>query len=260
MGEAAGDPSLRLLDLTLSTPEENLALDEALLAAGDEALGRGTPPRDVEILRLWESPVTFVVLGVACRLGEDVDQKACARDGVPVLRRASGGGTVLQGPGCLNFSLILALEPRPELAGVSGSYAFILRRTASSLARPAGGGHGGDGGGIEHRGTSDLAAGDLKFSGNAQKRARRALLHHGTVLHGLDLSLLPRYLREPRKEPEYRRHRSHQAFVANLDLRAEEVRERLARGWNAVPGPPGALPDLGPFLAKHRSREWIERF
>ena len=54
-GEPAG---IGLLDLTLRTPEENLALDEALLAAAEASAGR-------ETLRFWESPVPFVVLGVA---------------------------------------------------------------------------------------------------------------------------------------------------------------------------------------------------
>src|SRR5688572_23295776 len=102
---------LRLLDLTLPTPEENLALDEALLLALEQDLAGGAgPPPPLETLRFWESPVPFVVLGVSGRLREEVDREACARAGVPVLRRASGGGTVIQGPGCLNFSLALSLE------------------------------------------------------------------------------------------------------------------------------------------------------
>src|SRR5262245_15044120 len=76
---------LRLLDLTLPSPAENLALDEALLAAAEERLGRGEPAASCEVLRLWESPVPFVVLGVACRLADDVDEEACARRGVPIL-------------------------------------------------------------------------------------------------------------------------------------------------------------------------------
>ena len=54
------------LDMTLPTPAENLALDEALLetaeAEGDAA----------EYLRLWESPVPCVVIGRASRLAGEV--------------------------------------------------------------------------------------------------------------------------------------------------------------------------------------------
>src|SRR5262245_25566901 len=112
---------MRFIDLSLSTPEENLALDEALLEAMDLA-GSASLRLEGEALRLWESPRPFVVLGVSRRIAEDVDREACRKDGVPVLRRASGGGTVLQGPGCLNFSLVLSLESRPELLQVAESY------------------------------------------------------------------------------------------------------------------------------------------
>ena len=41
---------MKLLDLTLETPAENLALDEALLEEAEQS----TKP--TEVLRLWESP------------------------------------------------------------------------------------------------------------------------------------------------------------------------------------------------------------
>jgi hypothetical protein len=46
----------------------------------------------------WESDRHFVVLGRASSLTDDVHVAACRQDHIPVLRRASGGGTILQGP------------------------------------------------------------------------------------------------------------------------------------------------------------------
>src|SRR5713101_1696181 len=106
---------MRLLDLTLPTAAENLALDEALLLDAEAAAGG-------EVLRLWEWPAFAVVLGSASRLAEDVDEAACLADGVPILRRASGGGTVLLGPGCLCYSLVLAYASSPALREIRSSY------------------------------------------------------------------------------------------------------------------------------------------
>src|SRR5436190_16951633 len=103
---------MHFLGLTLASPADNLALDEALLLeaeAGDAG----------EVLRCWEWPTPAVVLGAAGILSQDVDESACQRDGVPILRRASGGGTVLLGPGCLLFSLVLAYERDPALGDVT---------------------------------------------------------------------------------------------------------------------------------------------
>lgn len=94
---------MKLLDYTLPSPAENLALDEALLLAAEGGTGG-------EVLRLWELPTHAVVVGSGGSVGIDVHLTACAADGVPVLRRASGGGTVLLGPGCLCFSLVLSYD------------------------------------------------------------------------------------------------------------------------------------------------------
>src|SRR5262245_28828367 len=95
---------MRLLDLTLPTPAENLACDDALLELCEQAGGG-------EVLRFWEPGQHFIVLGYANQVRAEVKLEACRTDGLGVFRRCSGGGAVLQGPGCLNYSLIV---PIPE--------------------------------------------------------------------------------------------------------------------------------------------------
>ncbi len=241
---------LRLLDLTLRSPAENLALDEALLLAHDRALQSNLEP--TECLRFWESSIHFVTLGVSAKLLEDVEVKACARDGVPILRRASGGGTVLEGPGSLNYTLVLSIDQRSELRDVTRSYRIILGCVARAIGVE----------GARQHGTSDLALGGVKFSGNAQKRTRRAILHHGTLLWSFDLGLIPRYLREPEKQPDYRARRPHSEFVRNLDLPVDELKRRIAAAWGAeAEAVTSPIPDLEALLSmKYQNRGWIERF
>jgi len=241
-----GPPRIGLLDLTLRTPEENLALDEALLAAAEGGAG---PASEREMLRFWESPEPFVVLGVSEKIA-GVKLDACEAAGVPVLRRSSGGGTVVQGPGCLNFALVLALEARPSLRDVTRSYAEVLRRTAGALGPE-----------VEAAGTSDLALGGMKVSGNSQKRTRGWLLHHGTILLGFDVALIERYLEEPAKQPAYREGRGHGAFVKNLDLPVEDAKRRIAAAWGATPALAPPVPDLSALIAeRHGNPEWTRRF
>jgi lipoate-protein ligase A len=210
--------TMRSLDLTLPTLAANLALDEALLLEAEA--GRGG-----EVLRFWGWAEPGVVLGAGCRLADDVDEATCQADGVPILRRASGGGTVLQGAGCLSFSLTLAYARDPALGEIHASYGAILGRLRDAL--------GGLLPGVEHAGTSDLAAGGRKFSGNAQQRKRSHLLHHGTLLYDFDLGRVGRYLRLPARQPEYRAGRGHDAFLMNLPAAPDELRRRLRRAWCA---------------------------
>src|SRR5262245_30836384 len=86
----------------VSSPESLLACEEALLDQGESTNHNG-------FLTFWESMTYFVVLGYSKHLGEEVFEEECARSKVSVLRRSSGGGTVLQGPGCLNYTLVLPI-------------------------------------------------------------------------------------------------------------------------------------------------------
>lgn len=203
---------MRLLDLTLPTAAENLALDEALLLEAEA--GRGG-----EVLRFWEWPRPAVVLGSGGVLRDDVKEETCLDDGVPILRRSSGGGTVLLGHGCLCYSLVLSCNHAPELSAIRPSYCYILARVAEALAdlSPR----------IDIAGTSDLTCDGRKLSGNAQQRKRHYLLHHGTLLHDFDLSLFTRYLKMPARQPEYRAGREHAEFVQNLACAANTLRRRL---------------------------------
>jgi lipoate-protein ligase A len=207
---------MRFLDATLTSAEENLALDEALLLEAEA--GRGG-----EVLRVWEWPALALVLGSGGKLAEEGDESACLAAGVPILRRSSGGGTILLGAGCLCYSLVLRYDRDPLLADVRRSYRVILAAVTEAIGLP----------GVEQAGISDLALAGRKFSGNAQQRKRNHLLHHGTILYAFDLSIVGRYLRPPPRQPEYRASRDHGAFLRNLEVPREELIRGLRRTWSA---------------------------
>ncbi len=132
---------MKWLDLTLPTAAENLALDEALLL---EAEGRGQHGQRSQVLRIWEPTEHFVVLGRSSRRADEVNLDACRRQGIGVYRRSSGGATVLVGPGCLMYAVVLGGDAEAALAGVSHAHQFVLSRNwrrcgriARSSRRPA---------------------------------------------------------------------------------------------------------------------------
>jgi lipoate---protein ligase len=230
---------MRLLDLTLPDAADNLALDEALLVAAEAGTGGA-------VLRLWELSACAVVVGSGGSVNIDVSAAACEADGVPVLRRASGGGTVVLGPGCLCFSVVLNYDAAPLLTDIRASNAYVLGRVLNAL-RPV------LSAGVE--GTSDLATGGAKFSGNAQQRKRTHFLHHGTLLCGFDLERVSRYLNAPEREPEYRRGRAHAEFVRNLPLTVEAAKRLLVSEW----APTGEYTDPPLELARELVREKYSR-
>ncbi len=236
---------MRHFDLTCDTGEENLACDEALLDRA-EASDQG------EVLRFYQPGSYFVVLGYGNQARTEVRLEACRRDGVPVLRRCSGGGTVLQGPGCLNYALILRAD-RPETGSIPEANRFIMERHRVMI-------QGMIGGEVRTQGHTDLTWNGLKFSGNAQRRKRRYLLFHGTLLHQFDLPRVDHWLAMPSTEPDYRNHRPHPDFLTNIPAPAESLKAALREIWGAKE-PLLKNPDWSGLLSsRYRLDEWNLRF
>lgn len=249
--EAPPAKTLQLFEADFEQPAENLAADEALLDECDDSAHPG-------FLRFWESPSHFVVLGYGKHLDEEVFRDQCRDLGVPIFRRCSGGGTVLQGPGCLNYALVLPFAHAPELETITGANRFIMeiiRRAAGSLSASP----------VSVQGHTDLVLQGRKFSGNAQRRKKRCLLFHGSFLLDFDLGLISRTLRLPGLQPEYRSRRTHADFLANFPADRQRVRQALASAWAAHPEANPALAArvraaAGKLAAEKYSRtDWNEK-
>ena len=240
---------MRLIHYSHPDPATNLALEEVLL----DEVEAGRQP---DTLRFWESPRPFVVLGTAQVLAEEVHEDHCRSDGVPIMRRCTAGGCVLQGPGSLNYALYVTFAAYPEVASLHASYRYLLGKVCGSL----------QGLGIEavQSGISDIAIGDRKVSGNAQRRRRHSILHHGTLLYQADVAAIARYLREPRDRPDYRGERAHADFLTTLPSTPSALREAIAGAFGCGPEV-AALPAdtvaCAETLAaeKYRQHAWIYR-
>ena len=224
-----------------------MAADEWLLIQAENGARGAT-------LRFWESPVYFVALGYTNRADVEANLPACAAASVAVLRRVSGGGTVLQGPGCLNYALVHRIAPGETLnVEVTNKLVMETQRAAFEqlLGVP-----------VAVAGHTDLATGNLKFSGNAQRRKSRYFLFHGTILLDFDLDLVQRLLRPPSKEPDYRARRSHRDFIRNLPLARDEVKAALCAAWSAHEAAETvAVSALDELIAERYGRgEWNLKF
>ena len=242
---------MKLLDLTLATPPENLACDEVLLDIAEAGHGG-------EVLRFWEAVGHFVVVGYSNKVATEVNTAACEANGIPILRRCTGGGTVLQGPGCLNYSLVLMISDDRPLHSIASANKFIMEQNRAAIQSavddprlP-----------IRVEGHTDLTIGGRKFSGNSQRRQKQFLLYHGTFLLDFDLTLVSELLPLPSKQPEYRKNRSHSDFLVNLGIAADTVKTALVRTWNAT-GNADVIPmtQISKLAAdKYGNRDWNFKF
>ncbi len=210
---------MKLLDLTLESPFANVALDEALLDSAEQSADSD------DVLRLWEPASPFVVIGRSSIVAQEVQLDFCKRNSIPIVRRASGGAAIVTGPGCLMYALVLSIARWPELEMLDTAHRMILQRNASALQKI--------GIDAQMQGTSDLAIGDRKFSGNSMRRKRDWILYHGTLLYGLSGSLIQQCLNHAPRQPEYRQARTHSDFVATISASASDLKHALLNAWAA---------------------------
>jgi lipoate-protein ligase A len=252
---------MQILDLTWPTPAENLAADEALLDLCEAGESN-------ETLLFWEPRKTFVVVGYANKVATEVNFAACAAKKIPIFRRCSGGGTVVQMPGGLNYSLILRITENGQTRSISSANKFIMEKNRAAIEaainnlKPQTE--------IAVNGHTDLTLVTRhpppvtfqKFAGNSQRRRKNFLLFHGTLLLNCDLALVSELLPMPSLQPDYRASRSHGEFMTNLNLSAEKVKAALAKEWNAteeLKNPPRE--EISKLACeKYATREWNFKF
>jgi lipoate-protein ligase A len=208
---------MQQLNLTLPSAAENVALDEALLEVADSSSS------SVEVLRIWEASATAVVIGRSSRAKDEVDLPYCREQGIPVIRRCSGGAAVVLGRGCLMYSVVLSYALRPQLHMIDEVHRFVLGRIADALQDCVPN--------VRHQGISDLALNGRKVSGNSLRCKRHALLYHGTLLYDFPLEVVAKCLTTAPRQPEYRAGRDHLDFVMNLPVSEEQLRSVLTRAW-----------------------------
>ncbi len=161
---------------------------------------------DAPAFRTWVSRHTAVVLGLSQRAESEVLLDECARRAVAVLRRPSGGGAVVIGPGTLQYTFALPYSLDTDLTSIAGSKRFCNRVLRAALDRMD----------LGEDQSGDLILDGRKVGGVALKRRRRAMLLHGTLLTEMHASEIGCLLRHPTREPAYRQGRSHDEFLGTF--------------------------------------------
>lgn len=156
----------------------HMAMDEALLFS--VAMG-GAP-----ILRLYVFSSPTVTLGYFQRVGDVVDLEFARKEGIDVVRRATGGGAVYHDPrGEVTYSVIAPERFAP--VDVVESFRYLASgviEAARILGAPA-----------EFVPLNDGVIAGRKFSGQAQLRRFGAVLQHGTFMYATDLDTLSEVIR-----------------------------------------------------------------
>ena len=212
-------------DLIAYTPHSahmHMAVDEVLLQRVIAGLRRPT-------VRFWDWIEPALVIGSHQSVVNEVDVGAAQELGFTVTRRMSGGGTMLCEPDrTITYSLYV---PAAVVEGLSfrQSYAALdawAVRSFIELGVPA-----------AYREINDIISPRGKIGGAAQARRRGFVLHHTTIAHSMDVTLLPRLIRIGRERLSERGVRSADKSVSPLSeftsMRCAEVARHMERSFTA---------------------------
>jgi lipoate-protein ligase A len=169
---------VRLVDTDIERPELTAAMDEAILDSRIAA-------ECIDTVHLYRRMPPSVSIGYFQAAREVADIEACRRDGVPVVRRVSGGGAIFTDHRQLVYGL--AFQPSRPIGARQG-FELVCGALVRAIERL----------GVEEvsmAGINDVLVGRAKISGSAQVMRRGVHLVHGTVLVDADLDAMFRYLR-----------------------------------------------------------------
>lgn len=186
-------PILHVVELTQVPILQQLQWEEALFRADARnwcLLNRGSPPA--------------IVMGISGQVHLLIEQEKFQQTPIPLIRRFSGGGTVIVDENTLFVTLIcqstalpVSPFPRPLMEWTAELYRPLFCSHPFQLQE------------------NDYVIGERKWGGNAQSIIKGRWLHHSSLLWNYNPEHMD-YLLKPPKMPAYRQNRSHTDFLCCL--------------------------------------------
>ncbi|KAA8521152.1 hypothetical protein F0562_011843 [Nyssa sinensis] len=139
-----------------------------------------------------------IVMGMSGKPSELLELGHVLQDQIPVIRRFTGGGTVIVDHGTIFISLICNKDAVPGVL----PYPRSIMSWSSLLYNEVFQG-------------IDYVFGNHKFGGNAQSITKNRWIHHTSFLWDYEAKNMA-YLKLPSRAPEYRLARSHTGFVCRM--------------------------------------------
>lgn len=155
---------------------------------------------------IWIPDKSYIVLGASNKAEDALFLENVKLDNISVLKRPSGGQTVMLTPNNLIIAVVFSdpnsVKPKDVFNQMNMLIIAALEETGITNLRLSG--------------ISDIAIQEKKILGSAIYRSKDTLLYHAVLNLGEPASTFEKYLRHPSKEPDYRKGRKHTDFVTSL--------------------------------------------
>ena len=221
-------------------PYDNLAAESYLFNADKNKAN----------LLLFYRNRSSVVIGRSQNPWKECNLRIMDREGVLLVRRQTGGGTVYHDSGNLNFSFITNYRPGIKKENISFIKKGLLKLGVDTD--------------ISDR--HDLLLEGKKISGSAFRISRGRILHHGTLLVSSDLRRLHRVLDSPENLLAWKGVESIRSEVTQLSAVDPAIDcDTVIGALTSLCGPAGPgdsrfsvpIPAIRDISKQYRSTEWL---
>ncbi|MDD2813063.1 MAG: hypothetical protein PHF53_06605 [Bacteroidales bacterium] len=176
---------------------------------------------------IWIPEQTTIVLGQSNEPDLAVHLDRAMADGVPVLKRSSGGQTVILTPQTVVISVRLISHRLENPQVYFKQINSLIINTLKNIGIKN----------LDQKGISDITIGEKKILGSSIYRKKSMVFYHAVLNIAEPISSISRYLKHPTREPDYRAGRSHEEFVTSIreagyPFTPEQVRQALSETFS----------------------------
>lgn len=206
-------PDYRIIELEVLDPHIAMALEEVCLISVKDG---GDP-----IIHFWKWDRAAVTIGSFQMLEDEVYTSRCRKDGISVIRRISGGGTMFHEPE-QEFIFSITASAGELSKDIPRSYREVLEPIRKGLK---------DLGIHSDIEENNLMVNGKKISGSSQRRTSKAILHHGTILHDVNPYRMLNYIKGDKVVPSGKgtcsNYRPVTCVLDHVDISMDEVYEKV---------------------------------
>ncbi len=156
---------------------------------------------------VWEPSETCIVLGRSNNSDDSLYLNNIINDNIPVYKRPSGGETVLLSNKMLVISIAIKQSDFKSGKSFFKNYNNKIISALESLGIQD----------LGFKGISDITINNLKILGSAIYQNNLVVFYHAVLNVSESTSLIEKYLKQPKRQPDYRKSRSHKNFVTSLN-------------------------------------------
>ncbi|MCL2381648.1 MAG: lipoate--protein ligase [Treponema sp.] len=178
--------------------------DGAFHFSVEEYMARDYPCGE-PVMMIWQAD-RCVMLGLNQIAEAEIDTSYAKKEGITIVRRSSGGGTIFTDLGTLLFTLILPeTQERYPLEIAKEKITIMVTSALNAMGVP-----------VNIEGRNDILVDGKKVSGIAQYARHGRLCTHGSLLYDTDLETLARVLRADKEKISSKALKSVRSRVTNI--------------------------------------------